>query len=194
MYPLIWLVRSILSFVILFALLVTTVDGATANPLIQPKNADGSLVHRYSKFSFPARLGRFHRVMPLQYDASGHDVSVGYNLNFPPVVVTIYVYPAGKISLEQEETRLQQEITGMHANAQLVAHGTTTVSPRRVRALSAEYTYTERFAGTVQPLRSTLLVARSGPLFIKYHISHTAESALVAGKLSRQLVQDFAWP
>lgn len=186
--------RSALLLIVLVALFVPTVGGVTADPFIQPKNANGPLVHRYSQFSFPARFGRFHRVMPLQYDAAGRDVSVGYNLDFPPIVVTVYVYPAEQTTLEQELARRQEEITGMHANARLVARGTTTVSNRKVRALSAEYTYTEKFAGAVQPLRSTLFVARRGQYFMEFRISHAADSTPVAGRLARQLVQDFAWP
>lgn len=186
--------RPAVLLVYLFALLVPAASGATADPFVRPKDKDGALVHRYSRFSFPARLGRFQRVMPLQYDATGRDVSVGYNLGFPPTVVTIYVYPVGGATLEQEFARLQREVTGMHANPRLVDRGTTTVSPAKIRVLSAEYTYTERFAGRVQPVRSTLLVARRGGLFVEYRISYPAESAPVAGKPARQLTQDFAWP
>ena len=188
------LLRFIVPLVLLFVSLVPATDATTADPFVRPKDASGPLVHRYSRYSFPARLGRFHRVMPLQYDAFGRDVSVGYNLEFPPIVITIYVYPAGRTSLEQELARLQGEITGMHSNPRLVARGTTTVSPRKVRALSVEYTYTEKFAGTVQLLRSTLLVARNKQLFVEYRITYAASSTPVADKLARLLVQDFAWP
>lgn len=188
------LLRTAILLTVLLALLAPTVDGATADPFVQPKDRNGPLVHRYSGFSFPAQLGRFHRVMPLQYDASGRDVSVGYNLGLPPIVITIYVYPVGQLGLEQELARLQQEINGMHSNARLVTRGTTTVSPSKVRALSAEYTYTEKFAGAIQPLQSTLLVARRGQTFVEYRISHTAESSPVAAKLARQLTREFAWP
>ena len=165
-----------------------------AEGLIPSKDKGGPLVHRSSGFTFPLLLGKFHRVMPHQYDAAGYDVSVGYNLEFPPVAVTIYVYQAGQASLEQEFARRQAEVTGVHPAARLVAQGATTVSPEKVRALSADYTYDEKFAGAVQPVRSTLLVARHGEQFVEYRISYTLGSAPVAAKLSRQFTQDFAWP
>ena len=122
-------------------------------------------------------------------------MSVGYNNGLPPIVATLYVYPAGGRTLEQELARRQAELTHVHPGARLLSRGSMSVSPRGVRALSAEYTFADRFAGTVQPLRSLLFGSpRTARAFVEYRFSYPAPTPQVSAPLVQKLAQDFAWP
>lgn len=56
----------------------------------------GTIPHEAARTAFPERIGEFRRVNAVQYDASGLDISAGYDLVRPDgrLHLTVYVYPA----------------------------------------------------------------------------------------------------
>ncbi len=78
-------------------------------PLSKPLTltSDGEFVHKPSRYAFPVAIGGFQRTAMSQYDTKGLDVSVGYGpgLKECPVVLTIYVAPAPRMTfIGAEET------------------------------------------------------------------------------------------
>jgi hypothetical protein len=133
-----------------------------------------SLVHEQSGIPFPARLGDFTREAALKkYAADGSDVSAGYNYvgTNGAIAATTYVYPSPKLvsigspqdvidtaraKLSKDEfARCKQDIQREHPRAVLVSEGPFTTANGRA-GLTAEYEYTELFAGAEQPVKSRL--------------------------------------
>src|SRR5262249_16740246 len=104
------------------------------------------------------------------------------------------VYPTGGMSLEQELSRREAEIMGAHRGAQFASRGSATVSQRRARALSAIYTFQDKFAGATRPLRSVLFVAKNGSRFVEYRFTYPASEEPMAGKGVSQFTRNFEWP
>ena len=161
---------------------------------IAPRGRLGALIHRDSDFRFPATLAGFHRVRHVQYTENGQDVSVGYNHDDPRVVATIYVYPRHGQSAEQELARRMAEVQAKHPGARLVSNTAATVTPGRVRALSAEYRYQGPFGGETQSLRSRLIVAEHREWFVVYRFYYAVSTQAAAEPLTSALATDFAWP
>jgi len=155
---------------------------------------NGSIMHRESGFVFPAHIGNFHRRSEDKFDAMGHDVSVSYFCSPTPIVATLYVYPTGGLSLDQEFQRRQSEVEQAHPGAKLMSRGATTVSPKRVRALTAEYQFSGNFGGSDQALHSVLIVAQRGPRFIEYRMTFPSSERTAAAAQAAKLSQQFAWP
>ena len=161
---------------------------------VAPEGRQGALVHRDSDFRFPAALAGFRRVRHVQYTENGQDVSVGYNHEGPRVVATIYVYPRNGQSVEQELARRMAEVQARHPGARLISNTTATVTPGRVRALSAEFRYQGPFGGETPFLRSRLIVAEHQQWFVVYRFYYAASTQAAAEPLTSALATDFAWP
>src|SRR5688572_9354302 len=87
-------------FILLFSVLVATILSSCQTVSTSPEaftggTMPGEIVHRYSQFTFPQRIGVFQRERPTEYDSTGRNVSVGYNAGVL-VVATIYVYPGSR--------------------------------------------------------------------------------------------------
>jgi hypothetical protein len=152
------------------------------------------LIHQKSRFVFPIQVGSFRRERPTQYDQAGEDISVGYNNYSIPIAVTVYVYPAHARSLTAEFTSRQAEILHAHPGAQLVVTSNVTITPAKITALSASYTFEDRFAGAIQPLRSELLVAQSGERFVEYRVTYPVSMLTSAQNEIAEFEREFAWP
>ena len=161
---------------------------------VAPQGRAGALIHRDSDFRFPATLAGFHRVRHVQYDPNGQDVSVGYNHDGPRVVATVYVYPRQGQSVEQELARRMAEVQAKHPGARLISNTPATVTPGRVRALSAEFRYQGPFGGETQFLRSRLIVAEHKQWFVVYRFYYASATQAAAEPLTSALAVDFAWP
>jgi hypothetical protein len=155
--------------------------------------APGEMIHRHSGFAFPARVGSFARVTGHQYDADGRDISVGYNGDIP-VVVTVYVYPAGAQSLETALVQQSAAVLDAYPGAAVELQRTVTVSPRAVEARAVTFRFSSEFFGKVQPLHSELVLARHGTSYVKYRITYPADLADLAGEDSGKFLQHFSWP
>lgn len=168
----------------------------TALPPVQPFQAGaapGELVHKDSGFAFPSRIGSFLRVTGHQYDAQGRDISVGYNGDIP-VVVTVYVYPAGTQSLEADLLEQSAMVLGAHPGATVTGRGTVHVTPDELDAESVAFSFSADFYGKNQPLHSELVLARHGERFVKYRITYPAALADLGAEDSGKFLAHFAWP
>jgi hypothetical protein len=165
-------------------------------PAFAPAAEGQPLVHVASGFSFPPRIGSFERDPDavIQYNDAGDDVSVGYRDFDSLILATLYVYPAQGRSLADEFAARQNELTEVHPDAKLIATGNAKVTPRRVAARAATYTFAANFAGKARELRSTLLVAQSGKWFVEYRLSYPIENEAAAESKVRGLERTFAWP
>ena len=152
------------------------------------------LVHRSSRFIFPARFGPFARALPQQYDAAGEDFSIAYDSLLPPVSITVFVYPVAGRRLEDESARRQGEITLVHADARLLAHGPAALSPRREPALSTLYRYRATFSDVAQPVLSGLFIARHGDRFVAYRVVYPEVAKALAAPAALKFEQTFPWP
>ena len=170
------------------------VPSAHAGPFAGGPTLNDPLVHRASKFTFPAKFGPFRRALPQQYDAAGQDFSIAYDSLLPPISITVFVYPAAGRSLEDELTRRQNEITSLHPDARLLAHGPTTLSPSHERALSASYRYRAVFGDVAQAVLSGVLIARHGERFVAYRVVYPEAAKGLALPAALKFEQSFPWP
>jgi hypothetical protein len=112
-------------------------------PPAQPQGSvapEADYLHAASGMTFPPAIGEFRRVDIRRYDASGRDVSVGYNAGGAAhgIAATVYVYPAPPVvsvgspdsviaarstSIEQEFKMRQREIMGAHPDAKMLNEG-----------------------------------------------------------------------
>ena len=170
-------------------------DGSTrGGPFTGGPTLSDPLVHRATKFTFPAKFGTFQRALPQQYDAAGQDFSIAYDSLLPPVSITVFVYPAAGRSLEDELARRQHEISGVHPDARLLAHGPAALSPSHERALSASYRYRAVFGDVSQPVLSGVLIARHGDRFVAYRVVYPETAKALAVPAVLKFEQSFPWP
>jgi hypothetical protein len=155
--------------------------------------APGELVHKHTGFAFPSRIGSFLRVTGHQYDALGRDISVGYNGDIP-VVVTVYVYPAGQQTLEADLVEQSALVLGAHPGATVTGSSTVHVTPAGVDAKSVAFAFSADFYGKNQPLHSELVLARHGASFVKYRITYPASLSDLGAEDSGKFLEYFAWP
>ncbi len=202
----------------LATLLLLALAGCRSVPNVPsgPSLADvgnGVLQHAASGMRFPNTIDGFTRDGIHQYDAAGRDVSVGYNRLDPaaPVAVTVYVYPSPTIHsfgspasvvadaratlARGEFERVKNEIKQAHPGATLQSEAEAVRSSQGTvrNGLTARFSYTDVFAGSLRPVRSLAYVDCyvGGSWTIKYRITYPAE-ADVAG-LVDSFVHDFQW-
>jgi hypothetical protein len=182
----------------LFAFLILIFWGFSGLGIAAPApfavSLDGNIVHIASGFSFPNKIGDFQRVMARQYEATGRDVSVGYNNDKSQVAATIFLYPSRGRLLETEFVVRENEIVAQHQGTKLVDRGTALITPKKTSALMANYEYTDTFAGRVQLLRSRLVVAQRGEWDIEYRFTYPASEGVAGASMVDFLQKSFVWP
>ena len=157
--------------ILLAAWLLAGAGLAHAGPFTGGPTLDDPLVHRSTRFTFPARFSTFQRALPRQYDKDGEDFSIAYDSLLPPLSVTVFVYPAANRRLEDELARRQSEITILHPDAKLLFQGAAELSPGKVPARRASYRYRATFGEDEQTVLSDLLLARCGDRFVAYPLA-----------------------
>ena len=182
-----------------FALLSLAVTVVLAGRVIAASgpfavSLDGNIVHVASGFSFPNKIGEFKRIMARQYDVAGRGVSVGYNIERPQMVASIYVYPSNGRLLETEFVVRENEIVAQHEGTKLIDRGTALITPKKMPGLVANYEYTDNFAGRVQSLRSRLVVAQRGEWNIEYRFTYPASEGASGASMVDFLQKSFVWP
>jgi hypothetical protein len=182
----------------LFAFLILVFWGFSERGVAAPApfavSLDGNMVHVASGFSFPNKIGDFQRVMARQYEATGKDVSVGYNDEKPQVAATFFIYLSRGRLIETEFVVRENEIVAQHQGTKLVDRGTALITPKKTSALMANYEYTDTFAGRVQLLRSRLVVAQRGDWDIEYRFTYPASEGASAAAKVEFLQNSFVWP
>jgi len=104
-------IRSLPVVLALFLAGCPTVPETTSGPVF--RDAGASVEHVPSGMMFPNTLGAFVRRSVHQYDATGLDVSAGYNAVDPaPVTVTVYVYPSPRLVSLGSPDDVRRERTG----------------------------------------------------------------------------------
>lgn len=178
--------------VVVAALLLAACASSLVRPF-RPGAVPGEIIHEDSGFTFPARIGSFARVSGFQYDASGRDISIGYDGDIPSMV-TVYVYPAGNHDFESVLVSQSAQVLIAHPGARVTGRRTVHVTPAGVSAEAVSFSFSGNFQGRQQPLHSELVLARHGERFVKYRITYPAAVADLAGDDSSKFLQRFAWP
>lgn len=199
---------------ILGCLLLASACRTGETPLPKPTTLSpaGDFTHSDTHFKFPESVGRFQRGEVTQYDESGKDVSVGYNLDSPDVIsATVYVYPgrdvlnlgsdpgvvaAAKDSLDQ------QEFEGAKNAILATTPGLALVSEDKSFAISSPTEHLGRRAifrgqgairGTPAVLLTEVDLLGFGDWFIKYRFTYPGESS-TAPALILDFMNSLEWP
>lgn len=174
----------------------------------------GTYVHQATGFTFPPTLGKFKRSAVTEFNSDATDVSAGYDLVDPqnPVAITIYVYPAPRITsigspqsviddaqehmCSKQFQSVKSDIERAHPGARLVSEGPIP-SPSETHknvGKKAVYDFQGVFAGREQPLRSEadLYCYVGGPWLIAYR-STSPVNAQYQPALAN-LMHNLAWP
>jgi hypothetical protein len=172
-------------------------------PGVKPISVTGSYTHAPSRFVFPESFGKFRRVEINQYDSSGNDVGVGYNLDAEgmQVALTLYVYPprraeSGVLLPLQKQFDLElSEIVRGHTAAKSVQ---TSVAPGTQNeetnsGFMAKLRYTEGFAGQRQSVVSLFYLFEYDGWLVKYRITYPAAQEEKANLVAQVFVSEFRW-
>ena len=143
----------------------------------KPIWTDTVFVHKPSGMVFPTKVGAFGRVLLLQYDEAGFDVSAGYDFRAAAdgIAASVHVYPAPARTAfaspdniagnardnlcRQDFARREQELRRAHPDAHKTAEQDLPQSPAdQFRlGLMASFDYDQLFFGTAPgPVRSDL--------------------------------------
>lgn len=188
--------------VCLLAALVAGVPAAAQGPI----EARGTVTHRLADAHFPERLGEFRRQNVHQFDGDGADVSASYWLvrGGDRLLVTIYIYPAGRMGAAgSREQQCQAEFEGVgaaivHQNrtARATGEGAAPVADGVPSALAhrAVYSMDAQFDGRPQPVRSEawLYCFVGGEWQVKYRA--TSNAGFDASAEIERLVRTGPWP
>jgi hypothetical protein len=185
-------------------------DGQLSEPItLTPA---GEFTHSGTEFTFPESIGDFGRVEVTQYDESGKDVSVGYNLDSPdPITATVYVYPGRDVLNLGSDSHVvaaakdlldQQEFDG--AKDEIIARipGLTLASEDKSFVISSPSEQAGRRAifqgqglidGAPIVLRTEVDLFGFGDWFIKYRFTYPGESS-TAPVLILDFMNSLEWP
>ncbi len=152
-----------------------------------------TLTHVNSGFVFPYRIGEFEGGAEVkQYDPSGKDVSVPYNLvkDEYVIAITVYVYaiPAPKPGqsnaaiLQDHFEALKAEILGTYKEASLSAEGDFSVQEKKGRRASFQLMFPKH----TERLNSELYLLIHKNWFVKYRVSYATSAA---GSASQQVAR-----
>ena len=185
--------------------------GAPSHP--QVLSISGSYRHAPSGMEFPVSVDDFQRVLVIQYDAAGLNVSAGYNLNAPltKLAATFYVYPAPSVTsigspasvvataraelCRRHFAAVMDEVVRAHPAGKLIRQEEVTLQQagRAYPGWHAVFAYPELFAGAVQALSSEAFVYCyvAGKWVMKYRF--TGPENQDAGPIVREFMQRLAW-
>ncbi len=161
-----------------------------------PVAANGNLVTRVTRFSFPPEIGAFKRIGGHQYDAAGLDVSVKYEAG-RLIVLDVYDYPAKNGSLQNELRFREGEIKQTHADARLISETPITIHPggQSHTGQKAVFEFTQNFRPDVKgPYKSQLLVFPVRDRFVAYRATFSRDHADRAERELDQFLNALAWP
>jgi hypothetical protein len=176
-------------------------------------------VHRYSKFSFPRQIGKFHYIGAHEFDPAGKDISVGYN-SPTPVAATVYVYPApenvsllpaprlqnvSNALLDREFQLHKLAITRAHSDARLVSEGPCEIVQGKnyFQGKKAVYSLAYRFGVSNQDCLSELylFLIEPGVMFlandrqyVEYRITYPAAAQDRATNEINSFLSSLSWP
>ena len=170
-------------------------SGDDTLPAPKTLTADGTFTHDASGMKFPSSVGRFLRGEINQYDASGKDVSAGYNLldRSCPTAATVYVSDGGRVvsfgSSDEviDKTRellfdnafegVKAAVVEANPGAELVSEGDVELGQagRLYAGKKATFRYEREFAGERRQVQSDAFLFPYGQWHIKYRFTYPAE-------------------
>lgn len=172
----------------------------------------GDFTHSGTQFTFPGSIGGFKRSEVNQYDKSGKDVSVGYNLDSPdPISATVYVYPGRDVLNLGSDSGVvaaakdfldQKEFEGTKDAILATTPGLTLVSEDKSFAISSPSKQLGRRAifqgrglihGAPTLLRTEVDLFGFGDWFISYRFTYPGESS-TAPALILNFMNSLEWP
>jgi hypothetical protein len=195
-------------------LLVVSACQTTEDQLSEPitQTPKGDFTHPGANITFPESIGDFERVEVTQYDKSGKDMSVGYNLDSPDLIAaTVYVYPgrqvrnlgggsgavaAAKDILDEEQFKGSKEaILATTPGLTLVSEDESFViaNPGERTGRRAIFEGQGQIAGKPTVLRSEVGLFGFGDWFIKYRFTYPGEST-TAPALILDFMNSLEWP
>jgi hypothetical protein len=136
-------------------------------------------VHKYSGREFPKNIGLFQRGKIWKYDSTGYNISVGYHLNKPALVVaTIYIYPAttsgGLVDVVSELDIIKSSIENGHP--EVIWIDDTDVECKSgheiLKGKKASFTFRDSRMFNGQQVLSYAYLFKQDIWFIKYRITY----------------------
>ena len=178
---------------VLCLMLLSGCPGQTLRP--QPLRPD-QVGHREAGIVFPETVAGLPCVEVRTYDAKGLDVSAVYALLdvSNPVVVTVYVYPASKLTsigspadvvatarrrlTDAHFEQVKREVVKRHPDASLLADTEATMVFRgeSLYGRSATFTARDPSAGRTQWIMTHAEVFAFGKWVIKFRVTHPAST------------------
>ncbi|WP_163836715.1 hypothetical protein [Spartinivicinus ruber] len=141
-------------------------------------------------FTFPNKLNKFKRVKVTKYDKAATNVGVGYNHSTMPIAITLYSYPAQKVTsfgspkevievakrhlFDNSYERSKQDVLYGHKNSKLITESEYILEQGDVEniGIHATFTYSEQFAGNQQTVTSHLYLFQIKDMLLKYRITY----------------------
>ncbi len=181
----------------------------------QAANPPGPYVQSASGMTFPENVGSFQRVNIVRYDATGEDVSAGYNLVNPAhqVVMTVYIYPIPEmVSLSLLPPSAKRErLPGIESNhfaavkdqiekrcvgARVVGDETVSLAQgvRMHEGRKATYECDAMPDITSEQCLTHVYLFSHGKWFIKYRITHVKASRQAVEYEIGQFMKLLEWP
>lgn len=188
----------------LACLLLASACLATEDELSEPttQTPAGDFTHPGAKITFSESIGDFERVEVTQYDKSGKDVSVGYNLDSPDLIAaTVYVYPgrdvlnlgsdsdtvaAAKDFLDQKQFEASKEqILATTPGLTLVSEAESFVitNPSEQAGRRAIFESQGQIDGALTVLYTEVHLFGFGDWFIKYRFTYLGESSTAPARI-----------
>jgi hypothetical protein len=135
---------------------------------IQSYSQNQTYIHPFSKTKFKGKVGNFISVGPRTYDASGKDISVGYN-SFHNIALTQYIYPSNDEDLNQHFENYKTSLLSNKSNPKLLSEADVTT--KKILGKFAKFEFYEDFFGVPQLVYSYLYIYKSKGWFIMLRIT-----------------------
>ncbi len=191
-----------LSTMLLVSLAVSGCINNTPLPKTSKVKTDASTEYKMptSGFTFPTSVAGFDRGTTTQYDSAGKDVSVGYNMDLPPIKATVYVYeipsrlPAE--TLDKHFKFRKSEVKRSHPVVKLVSQGPTkqTIGSTSQTGLKATYSYAENLFGTRRDVLSEVRLFTHSGWFVLYLITYPKVDQATCEPIVLKFMHELEWP
>lgn len=172
-----------------------------APPEMKSIEVSGDYVHPKSGFVFPEKFGKLTRTGVAQFDASGNDVAIGYDIVEGDVqlAATIYVTPPARnsagerLSLEEHFKLDAASIMRLQAKSTSTPPWTPkqTKNQEEAPGHAILFRYVASFHGKSQPVESHFQVFEYEGWVVKYRITYPQAQSKRANVLAQVLPQIF---
>lgn len=203
----------------LIAPLILSLSGCQVNPagpaMTSPQisareiSVNGTYVHRATGIEFPELIIPFQRASVWEYDQTGNNIGVGYNLNSirEPAVLTLYLYPSSptyfqdgkwkpvdtKAVFEDHYMDILVTILSSYKDPEIIdaAPFTLTQSGQTLRGKRAIVKLKEEFAGQEQECISCLYLFCCNSWFVQYRVTYPYAVYELAQESTEHFIRNF---